>query len=367
LTTKEDETIDNENTSNIEYNMDNTNNEESNNKDIGDTANVQQPNSNNTGDDSTKENNDKDNSNVQHDDTTQEPNDNTNASNENDEEKGNNDGPPATTASPGHDIKVMQTFTIEFNIRNTPATTIGSIHKEFITEILTVAPFTTFKASNKRTVPAPLRIEAPEHFPSNHLLHQKFFHRIDIREKVKYTHHVYSPVSVVDIKRRVMPFLYEHNIGMWNDEISNNSKVRICWILNAHSRVTYRPKMKEKLCIGLNKQQPNYGDENNRLLTQLPRKMHDIDLYTKTVTYHGHETEAVCVMAYKPAAPVIQELIGMLDHAYLGSGTSIVSEAAVQELDGKKYSDLINENTAFHQNTRTISTKYFHDLYWNHK
>ena len=54
--------------------------------------------------------------------------------------------------------------------------------------------------------------------------------------------------------------------------------------------------------------------------------MHDIELYTKTVTHQGHQTEAVCVMAYKPAAPVIRELVGMLDHAYLGSGTSIVGE-----------------------------------------
>lgn len=71
---------------------------------------------------------------------------------------------------------------------------------------------------------------------------------------------------VVDNKRRALPFLREHNIGMWNDEISNNSKVRVCWILNAHSRVSYKPKMKDKLCIGINKQQANYGDEDNRLL-----------------------------------------------------------------------------------------------------
>jgi hypothetical protein len=73
------------------------------------------------------------------------------------------------------------------------------------------------------------------------------------------------------------------------------------------------------------------------------------------------------VMAYKLAAPVIRELVGMLDHAYLGNGTSIVSDAAVGEFDGDKYSQIINENTAFHQNTRTISVKFFHDLYWNKK
>jgi len=282
------------------------------------------------------------------------------------EENGKDDD--GTKASgPGHDKTVMQTFTVEFNIRSIPANKIGFIHKEFIKEILTVAPFTIFEASNKRTTPAPTNITKIEQFPSNHLLHQKFFHRLDIREKVKYTHHVYSPVSVIDIKRRALPFLQEHNIGMWNDEISNNSKVRVCWILNAHSRVTYKPTMKDKLCIGINQQQANYGDDNKRLLTQLPKRMHDIDLYTKTVTHQGHQTEAVCVMAYKPAAPVIRELVGMLDHAYLGNGTSIVSDAAVRELDGDKYSQIINENTAFHQNTRTISVKFFHDMYWNQK
>jgi hypothetical protein len=301
--------------------------------------------------------------------------------NENENENGNGNGigngnnnekekdkeTTTTATNPGHDIKLLQTFTVEFNIRTIPANKIGFIHKEFIKEILTVAPFTTFEASNKRTMPTPTKISNIDQFPSNHLLHQKFFYRLDIREKVKYTHHVYSPVSVLDIKRRVMPFLQEHNIGMWNDEISNNSKVRVCWILNAHSRVSYKPKMKNKMCIGINQQQANYGDDNNRLLTQLPVKMHDIDLYTKIVSHQGHQTEAVCVMAYKPAAPVIRELVGMLDHAYLGNGTSIVSDAAVRELDGNKYSQIIDENTAFHQNTRTISVKFFHDLYWNQK
>jgi hypothetical protein len=125
--------------------------------------------------------------------------------------------------------------------------------------------------------------------------------------------------------------------------------------------------MKNKLCIGINLQQANYGNDNNRLLTQLPVKMHDIDFYTKIVAHQGHQTEAVCVMAYKPAAPVIRELVGMLDHAYLGNGTSTVSDAAVRELDGNKYSQIIDENTTFHQNTRTISVKFFHDLYWNQK
>ena len=287
--------------------------------------------------------------------------------NEDDKDKGKEKETETQTPSPGHDIKVLQTFTLEFNIRTTPANKIGYVHKQFINEILTVAPNTTFEASNKRTIPQPASITTTEEFPRDHLLHQKFFYRLDIREKVKYTHHVYSPVSVLDIKRRAMAFLQEHDLGMWNDEISNNSKVRVCWILNAHSRVTYKPQMKEKLCIGINQQQANRGDDNNRLLTQLPKQMHDIDLYTKTVSHQGHQTEAVCVMAYKPAAPVIRELVGMLDHAYLGNGTSIVSDAAVRELDGNKYSQIIDENTAFHQNTRTISVKFFHDLYWNQK
>jgi hypothetical protein len=58
----------------------------------------------------------------------------------------------------------------------------GFIHKEFIEEILTVALFTTFEALNKRTTPPPNKISKLEEFPLNHLLHQKFFHWLDIRE-----------------------------------------------------------------------------------------------------------------------------------------------------------------------------------------
>jgi hypothetical protein len=280
-------------------------------------------------------------------------------------DKGNGYADSASQINPAFDGEVMQKFVIDFKIRNTPAATIGFIHKAFIKEVLTVAPSTLFVASNKRTIPTPTKITAIDHFPSNHLLHQKFFHRVDIRDKVSFTHDVYSTVSAMEIKRRVMPFLQEHDIGMWSEEISNNTKVRVCWVLNAHSKVSYRPLMTDKLCKGIDEQKENYGDENKRLLDQLPKKMHHIEVQTRTVTHQGHQTVACCVMAYKPAAPVIRELVAMLDHDYLGNGTSIVSEAAARELDPGKYIEIINSNTAFHQNTRTISVKYLHDLYWD--
>jgi len=280
---------------------------------------------------------------------------------------GDGDEEQASQSTPAFDGEVLQKFVIDFKIRNTPAATIGFIHRAFIKEVLTVAPSTSFVASNKRTIPTPTKITTIESFPSNHLLHQKFFHRVDIRDKVSFTHDVYSSVSAMEIKRRVMPFLQEHDIGMWSEEISNNTKVRVCWVLNAHSKVSFRPLMADKLCKGIDEQKENYGDDNNRLLNQLPKKMHHIEVQTRTVTHQGHQTVACCVMAYKPAAPVIRELVAMLDHDYLGNGTSIVSEAAARELDPGKYIEIIHSNTAFHQNTRTISVKYVHDLYWDVK
>ena len=302
-----------------------------------------------------------------------------NAGGEKDAEQGgnnnNNDGSgngngyeeQASQPSPASDVKVLQKFVIDFNIATTPASTIGLIHKQFIKEVLLVAPSTTFIASNQRTIPTPEPITSIEQFPQTHFIHQKFFHRVDVRTKVSFTHDVYSSVTAMEIKRRAMPFLQEHNLGMWSEEISNNTKIRVCWILNAHSKVAYRPLMTDKLCKGIDQQKANYGDENNRLLNQLPEKMHHIEVQTRTVTYQGHQTVACCVMAYKPAAPVIRELVAMLDHDYLGNGTSIVSEAAARELDPGKYIEIINSNTAFHQNTRTISVKYVHDLFWEIK
>ena len=61
-------------------------------------------------------------------------------------------------------------------------------------------------------------------------------------------------------------------MGVWSEEISNNTKVCICWILNSHSKVSYRPLMTNRLCKGIDEQKENYGDENNRLLNQLPEK-----------------------------------------------------------------------------------------------
>jgi hypothetical protein len=86
--------------------------------------------------------------------------------NGNEKENENETATPAT--NPGHDIKLLQTFTVEFNIRTIPANKIGFIHKEFIKETLTVAPFTTFEASNKRTMPTPTKISTIDQFPSNH-------------------------------------------------------------------------------------------------------------------------------------------------------------------------------------------------------
>ena len=284
--------------------------------------------------------------------------------NNNNEGNGNRDEEQANESTPAFDVKVLQKFVIDFNLRTTPAATIGFVHKQFVNEILTVAPSTTFVASNQRTIPTPAPITDIEHFPRTHMIHQKFFHRVDIRDKVSYTHDVYSSITAMEIKRRAMAFLQEHDMGMWSEEISNNTKVRVCWILNAHSKVSYRPLMTERLVKGIDAQKENYGDENNRLLSQLPKKMHHIEVQTRTVTHQGHQTVACCVMAFKPAAPVIRELVAMLDHDYLGGGTSIVSEAAARELDPGKYIEIINSNTAFHQNTRTISVKYIHDLFW---
>jgi hypothetical protein len=95
----------------------------------------------------------------------------------------------------------MQTFTLEFDMRYTPAEKVGSIHKAFDDEIFTVAPNTSFIASNKRTIPILDKIQKKEQFPNNHLLHQKFFHRVDIRDKVSYTHNIYSSISSIEIKR----------------------------------------------------------------------------------------------------------------------------------------------------------------------
>jgi hypothetical protein len=74
------------------------------------------------------------------------------------------------------DEKVLQNFAIDFKIRSTPAARIGFIHKEFIKEVLMVAPSTKFVASNKQTIPTPAEITTVDQFPLNHLLHQKFFH-----------------------------------------------------------------------------------------------------------------------------------------------------------------------------------------------
>ena len=80
-----------------------------------------------------------------------------------------------------------------------------------------------------------------------------------------------------------MPFLQEHNIGMWSEEISCNTKVRVCWILNAHNRVTNKPDIRRKTIEGINSQSKNYGDENNRLLKQLPKNMKDLAVQSRTI------------------------------------------------------------------------------------
>ena len=265
---------------------------------------------------------------------------------------------------PGFDVNTKQTFTLEFDMRNTAANTVGTIHRAFIEEIFEVAPNTVFEPSNKRTTPTPKNMTTKEQFPTTHLIHQKFFHRLDIRDKVSYTHNIYSSISAIEIKRRVMAFLHEYNIGMWSEEISCNTKVRVCWILNAHNRVTNKSEVRRKTIEGINSQSKNYGDENNRLLQQLPKNMKDLEVQSRTINHKGYTTEAVCILAYRPIAPVVRELIAMLPHDYLGSKMSFVSEAAARELDSEKYTALIVANTEFHQNTRTISIKYFHEQYW---
>jgi hypothetical protein len=203
---------------------------------------------------------------------------------------------------------------------------------------LLFAPNTSFVASNKRTTPTPEKIQQKEQFPNNHLLHKFFFHRADIRDKVSYTHNVYSSISSIEIKRRVMPFLQEYNKGIWSEEISCNTKVRVCWIINAHNRVSNKLEIRRKTIEGINAQSKNNGDENNRLLGQLPTNMKDLAVQSRTINHRRYTTEAVCILVYKPIAPVIRELIAMLPHDYLGNIMSYVSESAAREIDSEKYS-----------------------------
>jgi hypothetical protein len=111
-----------------------------------------------------------------------------------------------------------------------------------------------------------------------------------------------------------MPFLQEYNIGMWSEEISCNTNVRVCWIINAHNRVSNKSEIRRKTIEGINAQSKNHGDENNRLLGQLPTNMKDLAVQSRTINHRGYTTEAVCILAYKPIAPVIRELIAMLHH-----------------------------------------------------
>ena len=76
--------------------------------------------------------------------------------------KDDNEGENEDQTFPGFDVTTMQTFTLEFDMRNTAANTVGSIHKAFIEEIFEVAPNTSFEPSNKRTTPTPKKMQTKE-------------------------------------------------------------------------------------------------------------------------------------------------------------------------------------------------------------
>lgn len=65
-------------------------------------------------------------------------------SNTNGRDDGKRNDEATPQLNPAFDNKVMQKFVIDFKIRSTSAATIGHIHKQFIQEVLTVAPNTSF-------------------------------------------------------------------------------------------------------------------------------------------------------------------------------------------------------------------------------
>jgi hypothetical protein len=244
-------------------------------------------------------------------------------------------------------------------------TNLGKVHKAFIDSLYRVTENeVTLLCSNARSVPVPDAIREPKDFPKNDTDHRNFFRRHANNRDTLVHHLIITPVSIDELKKRLLLTLQAHNLWMTNDSLKSKEMSVIAFVWKAPTRLLHRPTFAKKLNDYLGKMELNFEQQsllkrasNDAELPELPQVYVNI----RTIK-HGNinrvETEAPAILSNKPYARLMKELVSQIPFDAIGY--DIVPCGMVAKIGEENYRNALLANNDYNNSIRSIEILYLH-------
>jgi hypothetical protein len=245
------------------------------------------------------------------------------------------------------------------------AANLAKVHKTFIDALYRVTDNeVTLLCSNNRSAPVPDAIREPKDFPKNDSDHRAFFRRHANQRDTLVHHLIIIPITIDELKKRMLLTLQANNLWMTNDSLKSKEMSVIAFVWKAPTRLIHRPSFAKKINDYLSKIELNF-DQQNLLkrasneadLPELPQVFVNI----RTIK-HGNvnrvETEAPAILANKPYARLMKELVSQIPIEAIGY--DIVPCGMVAKIGEENYRNALLANNDYNNSIRSIEILYLH-------
>jgi hypothetical protein len=245
------------------------------------------------------------------------------------------------------------------------ATNLAKIHKTFVDALYRATDNeVTLLCSNTRSLPVPEPLREPNDFPKNDSDHRNFFRRHSNQRDTLVHHTIITPISIDELKKRLLLTLQAHNLWMTNDSLKSKEMSVIAFVWKAPTRLIHRPTFAKKLNDYLSKMELNFEQVN-----LLKRASNDAELPELPQVYvnirtikHGNinrvETEAPAILTNKPYARLMKELVSQIPLDAIGY--DIVPCGMVAKIGEENYRNALLANNDYNNNIRSIEILYLH-------
>ena len=247
---------------------------------------------------------------------------------------------------------------------------LGKVHKTFINAVFRATDGeVTLLSSNNRTTPVPDAIREPKDFPKNDTDHRAFFRRHSNQRDTLVYHLLITSISIDELKKRLLLTLQAHNLWMTNDSLKAKEMSVIAFLWKAPTRILHRPTFAKKINDYLSKIELNYEQQNllkrasnEADLPELPQVFVNI----RTIK-HGNanrvETEAPAILANKPYARLMKELVSQIP--FDAVGYDIVPCGMVAKIGEDNYRQALLANNDYNNCIRSIEILYMHSSHFD--
>jgi hypothetical protein len=140
---------------------------------------------------------------------------------------------------------------------------LGQVHKAFIDALYRITDNeVTLLCSNNHSIPVPDAIRKPKDFPNSNANHRQFFCRHANQGDTLVHQLVITPISIKELKKRLLLTLQAHNLWMTNDLLKSKEMSVIAFVWKAPMRLLHRPTFAKHLNDYLSKMELNFEQQN---------------------------------------------------------------------------------------------------------